>query len=54
MNEPMLDDTQYYFHLEHNTTDQIFTLQKIFKISWQFAKDVHTCFVDLESIRSSP
>ena len=31
-----------------STTDQIFTLQQIFEKSWEYAKDVYTCFVDLE------
>ena len=25
-----------------------FTLQQIFEIPWEYAKDVYTCFVDLE------
>ena len=31
-----------------NTTVQIFTLQKTFEKSWEYAKDVYTCFVDLK------
>ena len=31
-----------------STTDQIFTLQQIFEKSWEYAKDVYTCFVDFE------
>jgi len=39
-----LDDTQCC----HSTTNQIFTLQQIFEKCWEYAKDVYTCFVDLE------
>ena len=28
--------------------DQIFALQQIFKKSWEYAKEVNACFVDLE------
>ena len=31
-----------------STTDQIFTLRQIFEKSWDYAKDVFACFVDLE------
>ena len=31
-----------------STTDQTFTLRQIFEKSWEYAKDVYACFVDLE------
>jgi len=31
----------------HSTTDQI-SLSSKFEKSWEYAKDVYTCFVDLE------
>ena len=46
--EPKLNDTQCRLRPGHSTTDQIFTLQQIFEIPWEYAKDVYTCFVDLE------
>jgi len=46
--EPKLNDTQCGFHPGRSTTDQIFTLKQIFKKSWEYAKDVYTCFIDLE------
>jgi len=42
-----LDDTQCGFRPGRRTTYQILTLQKIFEKSWEYAKDVYTCFVDL-------
>ena len=46
--EPNLNDVQCGFHPGRSTTDQIFTLNQIFKKSWEHAKDVYTCFIDLE------
>jgi len=46
--EPKMKDTQCDFHPGHSTTDQNFTLQQIFEKSWEYAKYLHTCFVDLE------
>ena len=47
--EPKLNDTQCGLRPGRSTTDQIFTLQQIFEIPWEeYAKDVYTCFVDLE------
>jgi len=43
-----LHDAQSGFRPGRNTTDQIFTLQQILEKSWEYAKDVYTCFVDLE------
>ena len=39
---------QCSFRPGRSTTEQISLLQKIFDKSWEYAKDVHTCFVDLE------
>ena len=36
------------FRPGRSTTDQIFTLKQIFEKSWEYAKDVFACFVDLE------
>jgi len=33
---------------EEETTEEISTLQQIFKKSWEHVKDLRTCFVDLE------
>ena len=46
--EENLDDTQYGFRPSPSTTDQNFTLQQIFKKSWEYTKDVYICFVDFE------
>ena len=46
--EPKLNYTQCSLHPGRSTTDQIFTLQQIFEKSWEYAKDVYICFVDLE------
>jgi len=45
-----LDNTQCSFCLDCSTTDQIFTHQHIFEKYWKNAKDVYTCFIELESI----
>ena len=42
-----LDDTQCGFRRGRRTTEQISTLQQIFKKSLEHAKHVDTCFVDL-------
>ena len=31
--------------------DQIFALQQIFEKSWEYAKEVNACFVDLEKAK---
>jgi len=46
--ESKLDDTQCGSRPGRSTTDQIFPLQQIFEKSWEYAKDVYACFVDLE------
>jgi len=46
--EPELDDTQCGLRRGRSTTEQISTLQQIFKKSWEHAKDVYPCFVDRE------
>ena len=46
--ELKLEDCQCGFCPGRSTTDQIFTLRQIFEKSWEYAKDVFACFVDLE------
>ena len=46
--ESKLEDGQCNFRLGRSTTDQIFTLKQIFEESWEYGKDLFTCFVDLE------
>ena len=46
--ESKLKDGQCGFRPDCSTTDQIFTLRQIFEKSWEYAKDVFACFVDLE------
>ena len=38
------------FRRGRSTTEQISTLQQIFEKSWEHAKDVSTCFVDLGKV----
>jgi len=45
--ETKLEDTQWGFRRAHSTTEQISTLQQIYEKSWETAKYVYTCFVDL-------
>ena len=46
--EPKLTDAQCGFRPGRSTMDQIFALQQIFEKSWEYAKEVNACFVDLE------
>ena len=46
--EPKLTDAQCGFRPGRSTMDQIFALQRIFEKSWEYAKEVNACFVDLE------
>ena len=46
--EPQLEDAQCGFRPGRCTTDQIFSLQQVFEKSWEYAKEVYACFVDLE------
>ena len=46
--EPKLTDAQCDFRPGRSTMDQIFALQQIFEKSWEYAKEVNACFVDLE------
>jgi len=47
---PKLYDTQFGFRRDRSTSEQISTLQQIFKKSLEHAKDVDTCFVDLGKV----
>ena len=40
-------DSKCGFRPGRSTTDQNFTLEKIFEKSWEYGKDVYICFVDL-------
>ena len=46
--EPKLTDAQCGFRPGRSTMGQIFALQQIFEKSWEYAKEVNACFVDLE------
>ena len=46
--DPKLTDAQCGFCPGRSTMDQIFALQQIFEKSWEYAKEVNACFVDLE------
>ena len=46
--EPQLQDAQCRFCSGRSTMDQIFALQQVFEKSWEYAKEVYTCFADLE------
>ena len=46
--EPKLTDAQCGFRPGGSTMDQIFALLQIFEKSWEYAKEVNACFVDLE------
>jgi len=48
--KPKLRDTQCGFRRGRGTTEQNSTLQQIFEKSWEHAKDVYTCFVDLRKV----
>jgi len=48
--DPKLNYIQCRFRRGRSTTEQLFTLQQIFKQSWEHAKDVYTCFADLEEV----
>jgi len=47
--EPKLDDTQSGFRRGRSTTEQISTLQQIFKKSWEHAH-VYRCVVELGKV----
>ena len=46
--KPKLTDAQCGFRPGRSTMDQIFALQQVFEKSWEYAKEVNACFVDLE------
>jgi reverse transcriptase-like protein len=43
-----IQEEQCGFRAGCSTTDQIFALKLLIDKSWEFAKDVHMCFVDFE------
>ena len=43
-----VQDEQCGFRNGRSTTDQLFTLHQLFEKSWEYAKEVYMCFVDLE------
>jgi len=48
--EAMLDDTQCGFRRGHSITEQNSTHQQIFEKTWEYAKDIYTCFVDFRKV----
>ena len=46
--EPKRTHAQCSFRPDRSIMDQIFALQQIFEKSWEYAKEVNACFVDLE------
>ena len=46
--ESKLEDGQCGFQPDRSTTNQTSTLRQIFEKSWEYARDVFACFVDLE------
>ena len=46
--ESKLENGWYSFGLDRSTTDQIFTLKQIFEKSWEYGKDLFSCFAHLE------
>ena len=45
-----LQDAQFGFCPGRSTMGQIFALQQVFEKTWEYAKEVYTCFVDLEKV----
>ncbi|KAK3539603.1 hypothetical protein QTP70_010243 [Hemibagrus guttatus] len=46
--EPRIQEEQCGFRPGRGTLDQLYTLHRVLKGSWEFAQPVHMCFVDLE------
>ncbi|KAK3506381.1 hypothetical protein QTP70_003644, partial [Hemibagrus guttatus] len=46
--EPRIQEEQCGFQPSRGTLDQLYTLHRVLKGSWEFAQPVHMCFVDLE------
>ncbi|KAL0153242.1 hypothetical protein M9458_051417, partial [Cirrhinus mrigala] len=46
--EPRIQEEQCGFRPGRGTMDQLYTLFRVLKGSWEFAQPVHMCFVDLE------
>ena len=50
MVESKLKDSQCGFRPGRSNADQIFTPKQIFEKSWEYGKDLFTCFVDLKKL----
>ncbi len=48
MVEPLIQEEQCGFRPGRGTLDQLYTLTRVLEGSWEFARPVHMCFVDLE------
>ena len=48
--EPQFQDAQCRFCPNRSTMDYIFAPQQVFEKLWECAKEVYTCFVDLEKV----
>ncbi|KAK3564604.1 hypothetical protein QTP86_023765, partial [Hemibagrus guttatus] len=46
--KPQIQEEQCGFRPSRGTLDQLYTLHRVLKGSWEFAQPVHMCFVDLE------
>ncbi|TWW54384.1 hypothetical protein D4764_0180610 [Takifugu flavidus] len=46
--EPRIQDEQCGFCPGRGTVDQLYTLSRVLEGAWEFAQQVHMCFVDLE------
>ena len=46
--EPRIQEEQCGFRPGRGTLDQLYTLHRVLEGSWEFARPVHMCFVDLE------
>ena len=46
--KPQIQEEQCGFRPGRGTLDQLYTLHRVLKGSWEFAQPVHMCFVDLE------
>ena len=51
--EPQLQNAKWQFYPGRSTMNQIFALQQGFEKLWKYAKEVHTCFLDLQHMTMS-